>query len=156
MEAEKANFTRQGLSLLVEWFESQHGDLGKVKFYEMLAEKLSRVVGQEPAWTWRYVQGVHKGSIDPGAKLHAAVMALGAMLDDVPVQVAYTMQVQVLARPGAIQPGSLVLSESRPCQWPGCRVSFVPRVPWQKYCSQELHLAAEREKRQKRSGKNGA
>ena len=62
----------------------------------------------------------------------------------------YTVTVQVLARPGAVPAGSLVLGEARQCVWPGCRVRFVPRVPWQRYCDLRLHEAAEREQRRKK------
>jgi len=75
------------------------------------------------------------------------VQAYGATLDDAPVMTTYTVQVTVLARPGALIDGTLVLGEAKACAWPGCPVVFVPRVPWQKYCSLELHMRAERKGR---------
>lgn len=147
MDGSEAVVVREQLSTLVEYFMETRGDLGAVKFYEVLAEKLSQAGQKVPAWSWRYVQGVQRGTIGPSEHFGRAVNALGAAMDDVPVLATYTVQVSVMAKPGTIIQGALVLGESRACQWPGCRVHFVPRVPWQKYCSMELHLAAERERK---------
>ncbi len=137
MDAEEAKIIRDMLSLVVEYFDELRGDLGTVAFYDMLARKLSRIVRKEPAWTWRYVQGVHAGSIGPSKLFASAVNAVGAVLDEVPAALSYTVEVRVLAPPGLVQAGSLLLGTSRECARPGCRVVFVPRVPWGKYCSSE-------------------
>ena len=121
--------TRQLLSDIVEYHDELRGTLGTVKFYAHLAEQLSRLAGHKPAWSWRYVQGVHRGTIGPSEAFQRATAAYGATLDDAPAATTYTVQVTVLARPGAIpENGTLVLGEAKPCAWPGCRVIFVPRV----------------------------
>jgi hypothetical protein len=134
------------ISSIVEYFDGQRSALGTVGFYTMLAEKLSRIVKKEPAWTWRYIQGAHAGSIQPSKLLIRAVNALGAALDEVPVAMAYTVQVTIYARPDTVQAGSLVLGASKTCARPGCRVTFVPNVPWRKYCSTECCVKANNEK----------
>lgn len=153
MDQERVSNIRQMLSMIVEYYEEQTPELGSVKFYDNMAEQLSKVSWRKSPWTWRYVQGVHKGTIAPSDGFAKAIEALGATLDDTPALLAYSVRVEVLAKPGQqLTPGSVILAESRPCQWPGCRVHFVPKVPWQKYCSMELHVQAERERRRSRKG----
>lgn len=144
-EAETSE-TQQSLSLIAEYFAPLR-EQGTVKFYEMLAVKLSRIVGKDPAWTWRYVQGVHKGSLAPSKTFAMAVGALGATLDEIPAILAYTEEVRVFAEPGKVQPGAVILGESRPCARPGCRVVFVPHVDWQVYCSPRCRSFARTERR---------
>lgn len=138
MNDEKAMMVRNGLEAVIEQYNGDRERLGTaLAFYTMVANELSRAVGKEPSWTWRYVQGVAAGTIQPSQLFGSAVFALGATLDDVPAPLAYTQQIQVLARPGEVIDGSLVLGKSRLCARPGCRVWFVPNVPWRKYCSKE-------------------
>lgn len=127
----------QSLAMLLDTLRPSLGGQGHVAFYQEVATRLSTVVRQEPPWGWRYIQGVEKGTIKPSQKLARAVMTLGATLDGVSPQLADTEAIQVYARPGAIRPGSVILGESKTCARPGCTVSFVPRVPWQRYCSRE-------------------
>lgn len=44
-----------------------------VKMYEKLALKLSKLAKKTPAWSWRYVQGVYHGTIEPGKKFLLAL-----------------------------------------------------------------------------------
>lgn len=138
-----ALLTKSMLNSIVEFFDDQRS-MGTVEFYGMLGAKLSKIVAKDPAWGWRYVQGVHAGTIDPSRLMASAVQALGAALDEVPAVMAYTIEVRVFARPGQIQPGSVILGESKACARPGCRVRFVPNVPWRKYCSSECCVEAHR------------
>ena len=107
---------------------------GKVEMYSVLAGKLSAITHKENPWTWRYVQSVHTGSIAPSETFSNAVDVLMASLDGLPTFIAETEPITVYARPGAIHPNAIVLSESKPCSEPTCTIHFVPRVPWQKYC----------------------
>jgi hypothetical protein len=142
------DLAREMLSSVVEFFDEKQGELGTVKFYEMLSAKLSRVARREQPWTWRYAQGVHRGTIKPSKAFADAVLALGAALDEVSgAALAYTVEVRVYARPGAVQNNSLVLGESKMCARSGCRVSFVPNVPWRKYCSADCGAMAMEEMR---------
>ena len=149
MDLPDNNLTQQQLAMIVEYHERMLDELGTEKFFTHLAEQLSRLAGHRPAWSWRYVQSVTAGTLGPSKAFTLAVEAYGATMDDAPAMMAYTVQVTVLARPGTIpENGTLVLGEAKPCAFPGCRVIFVPRVPWQKYCSLELHLRAQKEKRE--------
>jgi hypothetical protein len=142
-----AILTQQLLQSIIEYQDDLLTRLGPGPYHAHLAEQLSRIADHTPPWTGRYVQSVVSGTLAPSAAFALAVDAYGASLEDVPALITYTVTVQVLARPGAVHPGSIVLSESRPCEWTGCHTIFVPRVPWQKYCNAELHRQAERSKR---------
>ena len=120
-------------------------DNNRVKFWENIAVKLSRIVGKSKPWDWRYPAQVFTGQTKPSPKFAAAVMALGAALDEVPVSMAYTIQVSVFAKPGTVDPGALILGESKACARPGCKVLIVPNVPWRKYCSDECRRKATEE-----------
>jgi|SRR5919108_5044405 hypothetical protein len=132
-----AETVRSGLAMLLEHFEALRQADSIVAFYTLIADKLSKMVGREDPWTWRYVQGVHKGTIAPSPIFARAVFALGAAIDEVPVTVIDTEAVQVYARKGLVKPRSVVLAASKPCANPACPVQFVPKVPWQKFCSDE-------------------
>ena len=144
------NLTQQSLNLIMEYQQDLIDRLGLAPYREHLAEQLSKIAGHTPPWTGRYVQSVAAGTLAPSAAFALAVDSYGASLDDVPTLVSYTVTVQILARPGAVVPGSIVLSESCPCEWPGCHTIFVPRVPWQRYCNAELHRQADRARKSKR------
>jgi len=138
---------RQSLLEIVDYYSDLRARLGNVKFYDHLAGQLSKIASRPKPWTWRYVQGVQAGTVEPSPAFSRAVNALGAAIDDVPAMLAYTVEVKVYARPGALPPyGALVLAEARPCMWPGCTVVFVPRTPNQRYCSRKLHQQAKRGK----------
>jgi hypothetical protein len=77
----------------------------------------------------------------PSKRFVSAVYALGAAMDEVPAVLAYTVQVKVFAKPGAIDDGSIVLGNSKPCGNPTCRVHIVPNVPWRVYCSDDCRDA---------------
>lgn len=104
-----------------------------VKAYAELAKRLSQVVHKVPVWGWRYVQGVHTGSIEPSRKMVQAVEILSASRDGIPADVLYTEKVGVYAEPGTVRQGSLILARSIPCKCPTCKVWFVPRTPNQKF-----------------------
>ena len=123
-----------GLAEITAHFADLRAELGTVRFYEMLAVKLCGAIGRKKVWTWRYVQGVEKGSIQASREFERAVVAVGMALDGAPVETRGTVAVGVFAEPGAVLEGSLILGKTQICAWPGCGVKFVPRVPWQKYC----------------------
>jgi hypothetical protein len=126
------NHVRSNLDALIAVFAKS----GKVETYAELAEKLNAVAHTEKPWGWRYVQSVHKGTLghEPSHKFIRAVEVLVSDLDGFPAFIAETEPITVYARPGAIHPNAIVLSESKPCAEPTCTIHFVPRVPWQKYC----------------------
>ena len=124
----------QALKTLLEALRPILDGQGRVAFYEQVAVQLSAIVDKQPPWGWRYVRSVEAGTVKPSRKFCRAVYGLGATLDGLHPMVVDTQPVQVYAQPGTIRPGSLILAESKICASPGCTLSFVPRVPWQKYC----------------------
>jgi len=141
MEPIDPHLTRELLSSVVEFFDRP--GLGNVALYELVTSKLNRITGE--SWSWRYIQGVHAGTIQPSRKIHRAVTALGAALDEVPAVATYTVEIRVFARPDQVEPGSIVLGQSRSCARLGCPVTFVGNVPWRRYCSPECSSMAHKE-----------
>lgn len=107
---------------------------GTVAIYTDLAARLSKIARKEKPWSWRYVQSVHVGTMEPSKKFARAVEILAASMDGLPAFVAETEAVTVYARPGSVHPNAIVIGESKQCENPTCTVRFIPRVPWQKYC----------------------
>lgn len=138
----------QALNALLEALHPAVNGLGHVALYKEIAKRLSVIAQKQPPWGWRYIQGVEKGTIAPSQKLTRAVFTLGATLDGVPALVADTEPVQVYARPGAVRPGSIILGESKTCARPGCPVSFIPKVPWQKYCCSDCRVKIQKHEHQ--------
>lgn len=122
---------QNNLGLLVGIF----GESKKVAAYEDLAVRLSKLAGRNGnAWSWRYVQSVHAGSVAPSKKFARAVEVLAAEVDGLPAFIADTEPVTVHARRGTVRTNSIVLGLSKPCANPRCTVHFIGIVPWQKYC----------------------
>lgn len=102
---------------------------------ERLAVELSRVAGQKPPWTKKYVHSVLKGRLAPSPRFVAAVMTLGQVVDGVPPGVAGAELVQVYAPPGAVPAGAYIPANVKvlKCFRPECPVWFVRTHPAQKY-----------------------
>lgn len=128
------HMVQMGLREIIEEMNGQREALGTVRFFELLAGKLAGAIGRTEPWSWRYPQGVVKGTIQPSKDFGRAVMALGAAIDGTPAALADVVRVDTYAPPGRVQPGAVILGTSRVCANPGCKVVFVPNVPWRKYC----------------------
>lgn len=102
--------------------------------YADLARRLSKIARKQPAWTWRYIESVAKGTIQASVKLQQAIDLLAASLDGARPEINGMQAVQVFAWPGTVKENAIILSPSRPCADPACRINFVPVVPNQKYC----------------------
>lgn len=111
----------------------------------LTAEELSRLAGKTPAWSPRALQSVYSGTNEPGKKMLAAILALGAAMDGISPAVANSVEIKVFANPDKVRAGSVVLGESRACFRPGCGVHFVPNVPWRKFCSEACRRECSRE-----------
>jgi hypothetical protein len=101
---------------------------------QRIAERLSFMARKETAWGWRYLRNVLNGKIEPSRRLMDAIMRLGAVIDETPVELAQSERVVVQAL-GQVRPGALVLADSRSCANPSCGIEFVPRHPRQVYHS---------------------
>ena len=106
----------------------------KVETYERIAQELSQLAGKKQPWGWRYIQSVHRGTVEPSHKMTWALQARVAALDDVPSILAAAVAVEVLAAPENKIGGSYVMSESRLCANPSCNIRFVPNHPSRIYC----------------------
>lgn len=111
------------------------GESKQVAAYTDLAIRLSKLAGRNGnAWTWRYVQSVHKGSVAPSKNFARSVELLIAEIDGMPAFIADTEPVTVHARRGSVRSNSIVLGLSKACANPRCTIHFIGIVPWQKYC----------------------
>lgn len=126
------SLTHTALKVLIAVFETTQN--GKVALYNHLAYQLSEIAGRSPPWTWRYVQGVLAGTLSPSPAFAQAVFALQVATQKRPFTHVGLELVQIYARPGTVQPGALVMAESRPCARPTCSICFVPEFPEQIYC----------------------
>lgn len=110
--------------------------LMSVHTQEEIAQRLSAMVHKDPPWTRMYIRNVVNGRMDASQLMMDAIMRLGALLDGMQVDLAKSTPVSVMAI-GKVTQGALILADSRRCANPGCRVEFVPRVPWQRCHSAE-------------------
>lgn len=124
---------QETLGGIVEHFQEHLNGSTKTAFWTEIAAKINRADGSAD-WTWRYPQGVLAGTISPSERFSAAVLALAASLDDVPVRIARAEQVKVISEPGDVRPGSYVMGRSQVCARPGCVVVFVSNHPRRIYC----------------------
>lgn len=106
-----------------------------------LGALLATTVMRDRPWGRSYLSNVLARRVDAGPLLVRAIQILGAVTDGAPVELARAQRVQVLAL-GNVQPGALVLADSIPCAFVGCRVHFVPRNSRQAYHSPRCRLAA--------------
>jgi hypothetical protein len=91
------------------------------------ASKLSFLANISPAWGWRYIHNVLVGKMPPSRKLEKAISRLIDTIDKTPEDIARSNQVMVMAI-GDVKPGSLVMTNSRECANPGCKINFIPRI----------------------------
>jgi len=133
-QSAEAVLTIRNLDLIIEYFsECNHFDSG-FALYSLIASKLSKVADHHPTWSWRYVLSVHKSTLPPSKLFNRAVNALALAIDGVSPLVLDSERVEVISKAGSVTSGSLVMGVSIICATPGCRISFVPNVPWRIHC----------------------
>lgn len=123
------------------------------KMLTEMALRLSDVARKDPPWTYRYLRGVLSGNLQASPLLMDAIMRLGALIDGTHPDMARSTQTVVMAL-GVVKPGALILADSRRCANPGCKIEFVPKVPWQACHSSECAKAWRRVRKESPSGKN--
>lgn len=106
----------------------------KTSIYKDMARRLSRLARKNPAWGWKYIESVLHGSVQPSRRLMRACEQLAASLDGSDGRIIGMQAVQVYADPGSVAANALVLSPSRACAHPTCRINFIPVVYNQQYC----------------------
>jgi len=134
---------RQAINQIEGTLEPLLAGLPKTKRDQEIVERISALVGREPPWSRTIYHLVRAGHKPPSPAFGSAVLAFAYSLDGVHPLRAQATPVEVLAV-GDVLPGALVLSDSRRCESPTCAVPFVPRVPWQRFCSRDCQLAAYR------------
>lgn len=107
-----------------------------------VAEKLSRVAGVSPSWTWRYVHNVMGMKIEASQKFTGAILKMLAIVDGANPLMVRARPVQVYSI-NEVSPGALVLAASKSCANPRCPIVFVPVVPRQRFCCAECRRAAQ-------------
>jgi hypothetical protein len=121
-------------------------DLMSVETMTDIANRLSEVAQQEPAWGWRYVRNVLNHKIEASAKMSAAIMKLGALVDGVPQQQVDIFKVQALSI-HSLHNGVMILADERQCSYVACGLWFIPRAWNQAYHSHECRTAARKQKK---------
>jgi len=126
------------MTMLKDLYTEIYGPIdgpGRLKNLDELGSRLAALVSKEKPFAARYLNGVllgHKG-MAPSAELQQAMAIMAGQMDGQHPLQAVASPVGVLGINGNIRPGSVVLGKSVLC--PGCNLWFVPRVPWQKYCT---------------------
>lgn len=108
----------------------------------IIAERLSKIAGQDPPWGHRYIHNLLTGKQTPSARFAEATTGLLSILDGSDPRMVRTTPVQVYTIDKKVKPGALVLAASRSCANPRCPVEFVPVVPRQKYCCADCRKRA--------------
>lgn len=123
-----------GRKALGELIQAMGHDPAVIPVIELqrIADRLAALARHERGWGWRYLRNVLNGKIEPSGKLVDAIMRMGAVIDETPVELAQSRAVTVRAL-GSVRAGALVLGDSRRCANPKCGIEFVSRHPRQKY-----------------------
>lgn len=119
-------------------------DLTLTPDLQVLATKLSSYVGK--AWSWNYLTNIINNNYDhPISKpVLKALDLMEADIDGVPPIVSDTVPVQTFAKPDTVKSGSVILTPSRICSNPTCKISFIPKVHNQTACGPRCARAVRR------------
>lgn len=125
--------TQSILQKIYDALQPAYKDLPKKAIYEAITNKLNDLACEN--WTGKYISSVLKGSLTSvGEVFERTVMILWENMQGTSSIEANTEEVIVLAKPGAVHSGAIILTESRQCKNPACKVHFVPKQSTQKYC----------------------
>lgn len=135
-KAKGSDYVLDGAKVLSEVIRGLGHDPAMIGVAELqrIADRLSALARKEPGWGWRYLRNVMNGKIEASQRLTDAMLRLGAVIDETPVELAESRAVLVQAT-GKVRAGALVLADSRSCANPLCGMEFVPRHPRQVYHS---------------------
>lgn len=118
-----------------------------------LAGQLSKLAGQNPPWSAKYIHSVYKGykGCQASPALGRAVMAMGELVDSTPPGVAGGEYVRVLAYPGQVPEGTVIPRAAQVvrCQRPGCPVLFIRTHPSQRFHDPSCQRLWAKEKRKR-------
>jgi hypothetical protein len=118
--------------------------LGVAAAYRQIAYELNNLMVPQRQWGWQYLHQISKGKLKASHALTTAILRFQSKLDNLqPVNFETT---QILAPPGFVAPGALILTTSRKCAWELCGREFVPHHPSQKYCALKCRIEAYKRK----------
>lgn len=118
----------------VEALRPLFGDAGAVRFWEEIARLMNEINQDKTAWSRSYMAMVYNGQIRPSAKFLRAAAVLEARIESESPVAASSVPFVGYVLAGRVKPGSIILGSSRECERPGCKTSYVPVVPWQRFC----------------------
>ncbi len=116
---------------IIALLRPSYAEMTHTRMYTDIARRLSILASKSPAWSWRYIQGVHAGTIQPSVRLITAARSLLSVLHG---EIPKDFERISIRSSSYIAPGAWVLAGSRACKNPACPIIFVPKVPNQVYC----------------------
>ena len=135
--------------VLNDIYEVLYADSGNSKMDNVrdLTRRLNTIAKAD--WTYRYVNSVLTGSLEPGKDFVRAMEILASLLDgQSPVQARLRGPIAIYSTNGLKDDDIIIANLSRHrCDYPGCGLEF---VGWstRKYCSPECKAKARKLRRQ--------
>lgn len=113
--------------------------------FQQFAEMVSKTVGKEPAWGYKYMKGCYHGykNISVSRQLARALQILANRLDGQSIIQARAREITCLTINGVVE-GSVILGHTKYCKW--CHIPFVG-TPKRLYCCDEHGRLFRAEKR---------
>lgn len=114
-----------------------------------------KIIAETKEWSGRYlIQLYHQKFPAVPNAVGRTLLIMAQYMDETPIAAAGTEQTTIMARPGTIKPGTVVLINSRKCANPTCPVHFIPRIWNQKYCVVQCGAAHRKSKRSNHETEN--
>lgn len=102
------------------------------KRLSQLGARLANAAGRSKPWSGAHIYALLHGDRWPKYGIHPLLLESAVREAGIPLTHGASL---ITVRGRNIAEGSVVLASSRLCASPGCRQSFVPVVPTQRYCS---------------------
>ena len=109
---------------------------------QTLADRLA-ALAKHNGWGWRYLRNVINGKQPASRKLAGAILRLGAVVDDTPLELAQSERIEIRAM-GRLRPGTIIYGDSQLCANPLCGLYFLPRHSRHRYHSAACRKAAKK------------
>ena len=125
------------------------GDNPSARRKKQVAEMLARLIKRQTPFSISYIENIYSGrwELSEGDLLRALYATWRTLREDHPTLGAFE-PIEVLAIPGTVIAGSMVLGATRYC--PICGMGFIPTAHNQVYCCREHKREAKRERRRRR------
>ena len=139
------------LAFLNDYFPGQNGQFSYSQLRE-IGRKLALLTKRKKPYTPQYLTNILNENYGDykSAVLTQAIMSMAVALDGRnPLSITHTKKVELFTQNGTVKPNSIILGKSKTCANPGCKISFVPRVPNANACSPDCAKQVRKLKRQK-------